>query len=70
MVGLNPIIYQENNTVISSAAIIGIVVAAIVLVIIIVDLMCCCVNRAGILACICDQLRSKPVDEEDPKLGR
>jgi hypothetical protein len=34
-----------------------------------VDLICFCVNRAGILAFICDRNKSKH-HEEDPKLGR
>lgn len=63
-------VYQNEDPTISSATIIGTVVAAIILVLIIVDIMCCCINRAGILALICDQLRSKPIEEEDPKLGR
>lgn len=62
--------YREESTAISSATIIGIVVAAILVVLIVVDLMCYCFVHAGILALVCDRARSKPHEDDDPKLGR
>lgn len=59
----------HNEPKVTNLAIIGIVVAAVVLVLLLVDVVCFCVNRAGILALICDRNKSKE-HEEDPKLGR
>ncbi|KAB0799202.1 hypothetical protein PPYR_07082 [Photinus pyralis] len=70
MLGLNAIVYQDDDPTISSATIIGIVVAAILLLLILIDVLCCCTNHAGIIALIYDQVHSKPVDDEDAKLGR
>ncbi|XP_031339779.1 fasciclin-2-like isoform X1 [Photinus pyralis] len=69
MLGLNAIVYQDDDPTISSATIIGIVVAAILLLLILIDVLCCCTNHAGIIALIYDQVHSKPVDDEDAKLG-
>ncbi|KAK4886441.1 hypothetical protein RN001_002712 [Aquatica leii] len=68
--GLSSVVYESGNPSISSAAIIGIVVAAILVALILVDVLCCCINHAGIIAFIYDQVHSKPVDDEDSKLGR
>ncbi|XP_044255694.1 fasciclin-2 isoform X2 [Tribolium madens] len=65
--GIDPAVpYNEPS--VTNFAIIGIVVGAVILVLILVDLICFFVNRAGILAFICDRNRSKH-HEEDPKLG-
>lgn len=68
--GLNAVVYQDDDPTISSATIIGIVVGAILLLLILIDVLCCCTNHAGIIALIYDQVHSKPVDDEDAKLGR
>ncbi|RZC33481.1 fasciclin-2, partial [Asbolus verrucosus] len=65
--GIDPAV-PFNEPKVTSAAIIGIVVVGVILVLILVDLICFCVNRAGILALICDRNKSKH-HEEDPKLG-
>ncbi|XP_018331248.1 fasciclin-2 isoform X2 [Agrilus planipennis] len=65
--GMNQPIYQEPP--ISSAMIVAVVVAAILIIILIIDIACCYISRSGILAYILEKIKSKPTDEEDPKLG-
>jgi hypothetical protein len=67
-IGIDPAVVN-NEPPVTNLAIIGLVVVAVILVLILVDLICFCVNRAGILAFICDRNKSKH-HEEDPKLGR
>ncbi|KAJ3659170.1 hypothetical protein Zmor_010873 [Zophobas morio] len=68
--GSDPTIpYTNEAPAVTNLAIIGIVVGAVILILIFVDLICFSVNRAGILAFICDRNKSKH-HEEDPKLSR
>lgn len=64
-------VYRHEEAHLSSVLIIAIVLAAVFIILVIVDLSCFCVNQAGILMCICERVRGKPVeDDEEAKLGR
>ncbi|XP_044731332.1 fasciclin-2 isoform X2 [Chrysoperla carnea] len=65
------IIYEHEDSSFSDVLLIGFIIIVIFIVLIVVDVTCYYANQAGIIMCICELIRGKPVEDDDEaRLGR